>query len=184
LRGSIRSFGSKSWPIANVVLPHRVTRYWVICNAPEVIVSSLSVMHMHASVLEPANPCIFTLMVRKRSNWCGAFGRLVVKHLLVAGQKRPWIAVFAPLRSDFRAMDAHFECPAVHHLLYGALAAMDDFRKATPFVTYQSTRESMILSLKSRPPQTMTRKVLEFRSRRTPPVCRRSSHATSQALLA
>jgi len=73
-------------------------------------------------------------MVRKRSNWCGAFGWLVVKHLLVAGQKRPRIAVFTPLRSDFRAMDAHFECPAVHHLLYGALAAMDDFRKATPFV--------------------------------------------------
>ena len=89
---------------------------------------------MHASVLEPANPCIFTLMVRKRSNWCGAFGRLVVKHLLVAGQKRPWIAVFTPLRSDFRAMDAHFECPAVRHLLCAALAAMDDFRKATPFV--------------------------------------------------
>ena len=29
LRGSITSFGSKSRPIANVVLPHRVTRYCV-----------------------------------------------------------------------------------------------------------------------------------------------------------
>jgi len=38
---------------------------------------------MHATVIEPANACIFTLIVRKRSNWCGALDRLVASQALL-----------------------------------------------------------------------------------------------------